>query len=405
MGYGLISPGKRFTAINKGTPFGVPQSGSVFTYPSGLIGIYRRAHIIRQRASISAAVSSGYLVLCGSNNIRPLPGPDRRQRHYLGRCKESFMGDGTAGLCSHLPCVADIAHTAGCHAEFNKEYSMKSKRALDISALPPIENLKIGSFGYRCPEPLFKYGPVIHKGYYLCYILEGKGCFQYGSHYYSLSKGQGFLIEPDVIISCQAEKISPWEYAWLELRGPMVRQLLYSMKLSSANPVFHCKQNSHLKYYTQEIMTVQEQRLAASSDIIRLNGLYLLLLSEIIRQTAYAEFSSQEQKYLRQAVTYIEDNFSKNIKVNDISHFVYIDRSYLFSIFKKYLFQSPQQYLTSCRIDKAVELLRTTSLSVEEICHACGYQDVGAFSKLFKKKLGITPAALRKHLISGMPPS
>ncbi|WP_368377538.1 AraC family ligand binding domain-containing protein [[Clostridium] symbiosum] len=127
---------------------------------------------------------------------------------------------------------------------------MKSKRALDISALPPIENLKIGSFGYRCPEPLFKYGPVIHKGYYLCYILEGKGCFQYGSHYYSLSKGQGFLIEPDVIISCQAEKISPWEYAWLELRGPMVRQLLYSMKLSSANPVFHCKQNSHLKYYT-----------------------------------------------------------------------------------------------------------------------------------------------------------
>lgn len=83
---------------------------------------------------------------------------------------------------------------------------MKSKRALDISALPPIENLKIGSFGYRCPEPLFKYGPVIHKGYYLCYILEGKGCFQYGSHYYSLSKGQGFLIEPDVIISCQAEK-------------------------------------------------------------------------------------------------------------------------------------------------------------------------------------------------------
>ena len=155
----------------------------------------------------------------------------------------------------------------------------------------------------------------------------------------------------------------------------------------------------------KEIMTVQEQRLAASSDIIRLNGLYLLLLSEIIRQTAYAEFSSQEQKYLRQAVTYIEDNFSKNIKVNDISHFVYIDRSYLFSIFKKYLFQSPQQYLTSCRIDKAVELLRTTSLSVEEICHACGYQDVGAFSKLFKKKLGITPAALRKHLISGMPPS
>lgn len=117
MGYGLISPGKRFTAINKGTPFGVPQSGSVFTYPSSLIGIYRRAHIIRQRASISAAVSSGYLVLCGSNNIRPLPGPDRRQRHYLGRCKESFMGDGTAGLCSHLPCVADIAHTAGCHAE------------------------------------------------------------------------------------------------------------------------------------------------------------------------------------------------------------------------------------------------------------------------------------------------
>jgi len=63
------------------------------------------------------------------------------------------------------------------------------------------------------------------------------------------------------------------------------------------------------------------------------------------------------------------------------------------------------EYLTSCRINKAVELLHTTSLSAEEICHACDYQDVGAFSKLFKKKLAITPAALRKHIISGMPPS
>ena len=163
---------------------------------------------------------------------------------------------------------------------------MKSKRALDISALPPIENLKIGSFGYRCPEPLFKYGPVIHKGYYLCYILEGKGCFQYGSHYYSLSKGQGFLIEPDVIISCQAEKISPWEYAWLELRGPMVRQLLYSMKLSSANPVFHCKQNSHLKYYTQEIIL----------DVCnRLPEILLLLTAEFCISSLPYYFREQKQ--------------------------------------------------------------------------------------------------------------
>ena len=54
---------------------------------------------------------------------------------------------------------------------------MKSKRALDISTLPPIENLKIGSFGYRRPEPLFKYGPVIHKGIICVISWRGRAVF------------------------------------------------------------------------------------------------------------------------------------------------------------------------------------------------------------------------------------
>jgi AraC family transcriptional regulator of arabinose operon len=95
------------------------------------------------------------------------------------------------------------------------------------------------------------------------------------------------------------------------------------------------------------------------------------------------------------ALEFIDHNYEKDIKVNDIASYIGIDRSYLTNIFKKSMNVSPQQYLVNYRLDKARNLLKTTSLPVNSIASQVGYPDPLSFSKVFKMYYQVSPKAYR----------
>ena len=73
-----------------------------------------------------------------------------------------------------------------------------------------------------------------------------------------------------------------------------------------------------------------------------------------------------------------------------------LDRSYLHRIFKAATGASPQEYLLDLRIRKACDLLQRTDLSVSIISRSVGYEDTLYFSRLFKKKKGVSPTGYRE---------
>ena len=56
-------------------------------------------------------------------------------------------------------------------------------------------------------------------------------------------------------------------------------------------------------------------------------------------------------------------------------------------------------YLTSIRMEKAKNLLLSTSLSVAEVSEQSGYGDYRIFTKVFKKNEGITPSQFRRDFL------
>jgi transcriptional regulator GlxA family with amidase domain len=56
----------------------------------------------------------------------------------------------------------------------------------------------------------------------------------------------------------------------------------------------------------------------------------------------------------------------------------------------------PMDYVHAIRIEEAKQLLETSDISVEEISHAVGYEDLTSFRRLFQRKGGLTPAAYRR---------
>ncbi|HET6858146.1 MAG TPA: helix-turn-helix transcriptional regulator [Streptomyces sp.] len=70
--------------------------------------------------------------------------------------------------------------------------------------------------------------------------------------------------------------------------------------------------------------------------------------------------------------------------------------------FKAVYGETPGQYLTGRRIERAAEMLRTADLSVTEICSLVGFSSLGTFSSRFKKQTGFSPSEYRaRHVGRG----
>jgi AraC-like DNA-binding protein len=96
------------------------------------------------------------------------------------------------------------------------------------------------------------------------------------------------------------------------------------------------------------------------------------------------------------AMGYISQNYDKNIRIHELASRLGVSRSYLSSCFRKSVGCSPQTFILNLRMERAGSLLRTTTLPVNIISAAVGYQDQLAFSKIFKQFYGVSPRDFRK---------
>ena len=101
--------------------------------------------------------------------------------------------------------------------------------------------------------------------------------------------------------------------------------------------------------------------------------------------------------YVDTILTYIDDNYMKNITSADIADFVKLNRSYLFKLFKQQTGFSVSQYLIKYRINKACEFFREYDFTVSKVAQMVGIEDIYYFSKLFKRFKGIPPGEYKKR--------
>ncbi len=94
---------------------------------------------------------------------------------------------------------------------------------------------------------------------------------------------------------------------------------------------------------------------------------------------------------------FVDMHYSKDISLSSIAGKFYLNPSYLSQLFKKEMNIKFIDYITGVRLKKAMELLDSTSLTVNEIAEAVGYKDARYFREIFVKHMGKTPSQFRKE--------
>ena len=101
--------------------------------------------------------------------------------------------------------------------------------------------------------------------------------------------------------------------------------------------------------------------------------------------------------HLRRARDLIDRHFAEPLDLDAMAAAAGFSRYHFARGFKAAYGETPGQYLTRRRVERAQDLLRGANLTVTEICHLVGFGSLGTFSRTFRDIVGESPSAYRRR--------
>lgn len=130
----------------------------------------------------------------------------------------------------------------------------------------------------------------------------------------------------------------------------------------------------------------------------KITELLILVLDVVINHPAYKEIrlKSYDIECLYLAREILVENWQNPCSLVELARKAGINDFKLKKGFKQMFGTSVFSYLTNIRMEKSIDLLRSTEMSVAEIAYTVGYQSATAFTAAFNKKFGFPPSAVKK---------
>lgn len=121
-------------------------------------------------------------------------------------------------------------------------------------------------------------------------------------------------------------------------------------------------------------------------------------IHQIFSSLVQKEVSEHEtvEPYIKNAVTYIDNNYRDDLSVEDIAKQAGLSLNYFSKCFKSSIGVSPYQYIINNRIRNAKKLLIETNDSIDHISLNCGFNNTSNFIRAFKINTEMTPSQFRR---------
>lgn len=97
----------------------------------------------------------------------------------------------------------------------------------------------------------------------------------------------------------------------------------------------------------------------------------------------------------KEMMLYIQEHYMEKVSLEEIASAGNVGKTLCTKIFKHFVQSTPTEYLIKYRINKSLELLTGSDLSVTDIAYATGFTSASHFTKTFREQLGYTPNKYR----------
>lgn len=230
--------------------------------------------------------------------------------------------------------------------------------------------------------------------YLIKYTLSGEGKLIYQNQVHQVKEGDVFFIDCrnyQHYATCSDE---PWKMDWIHFDGGNA-QAFYQEFIRAGSNVFH-SHNQKIHQLLTKLLHLQKDQ-TAKTDF----GSSLLiheLLNEMILQKYQLDFSHHEiPAYIKETKIYLDAHFTRAITLQHLEKRFNINKYQLTKEFSKFIGVPPIEYHIANKISYSKDLLRYSNDSIKEIAISVGLENVAYFSRLFKKKTGLSPSQYRKN--------
>ncbi len=247
-----------------------------------------------------------------------------------------------------------------------------------------------------------------HEAIEFIYVQEGEIIARLDDRAYTVKEGDLLVVNPfiDHVADCQ-------------ITGKNMRYRVIQFELSAFNPPMSSKLqscilgllngNGHFKEHIQasrlEMTNVKKSidlinerwkgsEISPQNDCLQLAAVYELLADMISEFYVNAPISGRVKRdlhFIRVVIDYLYNHYKEPLSTSGVSENLSYNLNHFCRVFRANFGTSFTKYLAEFRLTQAINNYRYSTLMINEIAAAVGFQDYGYFAQIFKKYTGISP--------------
>lgn len=239
----------------------------------------------------------------------------------------------------------------------------------------------------------------ILEEFQVIYIAGGRGyfeCERMGRCH--VTAGDMMMLFPGVRHAYRPSRETGWHEYWVGFSGEHAYRLWHNRLFTPETAVHHIGLNQEIIADYEQIVRLCRQQTPGFQ--VRLGALVLQLLAHLHATETSSKVDAGDSERIEEARAVMQSHIDRGIDVQGIADEVGLGYSHLLKIFRQYTGLTPYQYLLQLRIHRAKELLQQPDVSVKEVAAQMNFENQYYFSRIFKKKAGLTPSEWRRNVRS-----
>ncbi len=247
-----------------------------------------------------------------------------------------------------------------------------------------------------------------HDDVEFIYIQSGTMDYNVNGEIITLKAGQGIFVNARQLHYGFSSEHKDCEF-YCVLLHPMLlctSQLIdreFVSPILSDHSLSYIFLNNHIAWQQQiltELETIYHCKDKATAPLHIQNSFYHIwvLLTENALKVRRAKKQDRNLSILKDMLSFIHRNYAEKITLDDIAKSGNVSKSTCLVIFKKYLKDTPTNYLIGYRLKQAIKLLKAGELTVTEIAFEVGFGGVSYFAETFRKNYGSSPSEYKQQI-------
>ena len=254
------------------------------------------------------------------------------------------------------------------------------------------------NISYFEPNFIWKYSATPVNRLY--YILGGSGFYMLGNKKHYFKKDYVYLIPQHIKITPGFDPEEGFWHCNIDFYSSTVFNVSDVVEIKSSDikllkPLFDCicalAKDKNINCTSYEYKRTNPSIESSAEFTLKAIQSMLDLMLNLIENEL--QLNTKNDTRIAKSITYIENNYTQPISIDDIANFIHLDKFYFTKLFKKYMNMTPYQYLKCYRLSIAINKIKHGE-SLTNVVEDSGYSSIYSLSKAIKKHTGLSPSQL-----------